>query len=200
MVIVGHRGARGLAPENTLASLQAALDAGVDMVEFDVRVTPEGVPVLHHDRLPKPAPKSLATLSEALDLLKGKVAAYVEVKPNEPIEAIVDVLQAAHFPVNDLYLASKGQKTLRALHQALPDHPTIVIESWSGVRAHFRARQVGAKIICMNQRWLWSGFIRGFKRSDIKLYAYTINDPARARRFERYGLAGVVTDYPNLLH
>src|SRR5438445_853357 len=45
----GHRGARGLRPENTLPSFEAAFDAGVTSVETDVRLTRDGVPVLFHD-------------------------------------------------------------------------------------------------------------------------------------------------------
>jgi glycerophosphoryl diester phosphodiesterase len=94
-------------------------------------------------------------------------------------------------------LGSKSQKTLLELHPALPEIEKVVIEPWSGVRAHYRARQLGAKRISMNQQWLWWGFIRGFKNSGRQLYAYTLNDPAKARRWARYGLAGVVTDYPD---
>jgi len=46
----GHRGARGLAPENTLAAFAAALAAGVDTLELDVGVTRDGVVVVCHDR------------------------------------------------------------------------------------------------------------------------------------------------------
>lgn len=49
MRLVGHRGAAGLAPENTLASIDAALAAGADGVEVDVRLTVDGVLVLMHD-------------------------------------------------------------------------------------------------------------------------------------------------------
>ncbi len=49
---IGHRGAAALAPENTLASFRAALDAGVDLIEFDVLDLPRGPLVLaHSDRL-----------------------------------------------------------------------------------------------------------------------------------------------------
>jgi glycerophosphoryl diester phosphodiesterase len=56
----GHRGARGLRPENTLPSFEAALDVGVTAVETDVHLTADGVPVLFHDarvtaRLCRPA-------------------------------------------------------------------------------------------------------------------------------------------------
>src|SRR5437867_3728578 len=45
----GHRGARGLKPENTLPSFEAALDVGVTSIETDVHLTRDGVPVLSHD-------------------------------------------------------------------------------------------------------------------------------------------------------
>lgn len=47
--IVGHRGAKGVAPENTLSSFQAALDAGVDMIELDVHLSKDGHLVVIHD-------------------------------------------------------------------------------------------------------------------------------------------------------
>ncbi len=47
--ITGHRGARGIAPENTLAGFQVALDLGVDMIELDVHLTRDGELVVMHD-------------------------------------------------------------------------------------------------------------------------------------------------------
>jgi glycerophosphoryl diester phosphodiesterase len=45
----GHRGARGLRPENTLPSFELALDLGVDAIETDVHLTSDGVPILCHE-------------------------------------------------------------------------------------------------------------------------------------------------------
>jgi glycerophosphoryl diester phosphodiesterase len=50
----GHRGARGLKPENTLPSFEAALDIGVTSIETDVHLTRDGVPVLFHDETVSP--------------------------------------------------------------------------------------------------------------------------------------------------
>lgn len=50
IVAVGHRGAKGLAPENTIASANAAIAAGARLIEADVRFTKDGVPVIMHDR------------------------------------------------------------------------------------------------------------------------------------------------------
>ncbi len=50
----GHRGARGLAPENTLAGFRTALDLGVSTLESDLAITRDGVVVLSHDPLLNP--------------------------------------------------------------------------------------------------------------------------------------------------
>lgn len=47
--IIAHRGASGLAPENTLAAFDAAISVGADGIEFDVLLTADNVPVVHHD-------------------------------------------------------------------------------------------------------------------------------------------------------
>jgi glycerophosphoryl diester phosphodiesterase len=48
-LILGHRGASAVAPENTLAAFAQAIDAGADGIEFDVRLSSDGVPVVIHD-------------------------------------------------------------------------------------------------------------------------------------------------------
>jgi glycerophosphoryl diester phosphodiesterase len=47
--VVGHRGNSAHAPENTLESFQQAVSLGVDAIEFDVRLSADGLPVVHHD-------------------------------------------------------------------------------------------------------------------------------------------------------
>jgi glycerophosphoryl diester phosphodiesterase len=48
-LVVAHRGGSGLAPENTMAAFQSAVALGVDVIEFDLRQTSEGFPVVFHD-------------------------------------------------------------------------------------------------------------------------------------------------------
>ncbi|HVX56475.1 MAG TPA: glycerophosphodiester phosphodiesterase, partial [Candidatus Saccharimonadales bacterium] len=176
MKIIGHRGARGLAPENTIAALRKGLEHHADMLEFDLRVTKDGVVILHHDaavsnpsgeklaiannnykKLRQHQP-DLATFENVLNEIGRAVPLYVEVKPGEPVGPIIKIVQSClkkNWKNDDFLLASKSQQTLRELHRALPQVPNIVIEPWSGVRAHRRARQINAKIVAMNQRWLW---------------------------------------------
>jgi glycerophosphoryl diester phosphodiesterase len=48
-LIIAHRGASAVAPENTIAAFEAAIAAGADGIEFDVRLASDGVPVVIHD-------------------------------------------------------------------------------------------------------------------------------------------------------
>jgi glycerophosphoryl diester phosphodiesterase len=222
MEIIGHRGAKGLAPENTLRAIEKCLEyqpLGVGMVELDVRVTKDHIPILLHDRHLHDASGNrldvrehtlkelkthkadLTTLDAALALIDAKLIPYLEIKRGEAIKPIVEVIKK-HVPTTyahaNLRFGSKSQRTLRAIHRELPDIPTIVIEPWSGVIASHRARQLGTKYIAMRATWLWTGFIRTIARHGFVLYAYTLNDTKKARRWHRAGLAGVITDYPDL--
>ncbi len=100
--IVGHRGAAGHAPENTLLSLQTAIDLGCDRVEFDVRLSKDGEAVIIHDakvgrvtngqgsvrkmtleelkKLNCPQNQKIPTLQEVIGLCKGKIDLLIELK------------------------------------------------------------------------------------------------------------------------
>lgn len=74
-LIVGHRGARGLFPENTIEGLRAALAMGVDCVEIDVGITADGVPVVYHDLMLNP------------DITRGPDGAWLA-QPGPPLAAL----------------------------------------------------------------------------------------------------------------
>lgn len=218
MKIVGHRGARGLAPENTVASLLKAIDSGVNAVEFDVRVTKDGSVILHHDaKLEDTGGKlhdiaastyeqlkknktDLATFEAAAKAVDRRALMLIEVKPvvnlKPVIKAVKDLLKQG-WKLEDFCLGSRSYGQLKALHKALPEAELFVIDSWSGVRATSRARRLGAKRLHMNQRWLWAGFIRSINRGGYELYAYTLDNPVKAAYWARHGLAGAITDYPD---
>jgi glycerophosphoryl diester phosphodiesterase len=73
MELQGHRGARGLRPENTLPSFEIAMDVGVSSIETDVHLTSDGVPVLVHDPVLIGAGSQISRLSLA-ELRRFRVA------------------------------------------------------------------------------------------------------------------------------
>src|SRR5690606_22495883 len=109
LIITGHRGAGGLAPENTLASIQLALDLGVDRIEIDVQQTNDNVIIVLHDRTLRRttdgfgfvknldyadllkysagikfnkvyAEEKIPTLEQVIDLINGRVELVIETK------------------------------------------------------------------------------------------------------------------------
>src|SRR5215216_4769010 len=100
MKIIGHRGAKGLAPENTEASIRAALANNVHEVEIDVRVTKDNIVILNHDNFIRVESRKytirkltykqlrslkpdLITLEEAFAIVAEAAPLLVEVKPRE---------------------------------------------------------------------------------------------------------------------
>lgn len=110
-VVVAHRGASSTHPENTLSSFEAALDLGAQVVELDVRLSADGVPVVIHDpdlsrttdgsgwvhqltleELRRPnagtpdRPERIPAFREVLDAVSGRGGLAVEIKniPGEP--------------------------------------------------------------------------------------------------------------------
>lgn len=214
MKIIGHRGARGLAPENTIESIQVALQAQVDGVEIDARVTSDGVIVLVHDRflvdnrgnqwyvaqhtydfLLKRCP-TLATFQEALTTVPPQLELRIEIKENEPTEPFIKLLQPLLATRPKLSVLSFDYRLLKTIHIAAPEIPLLLNEKWSSIRARFRAKRLGTRRIQMNQRWLWRGFLRAIQRGGYHITPYTVNSPAQARRWKPY-VEAIITDYPD---
>jgi glycerophosphoryl diester phosphodiesterase len=219
MFIVGHRGAAGLAAENTLAAFEKALDNNVDQIEFDLWVTGDGQVVVNHDqsiidssgnRLQiatndfkelKKHKSDLIRFNQLLDYVGQATILYIEIKPGLDIQPIVNIIRqriSLGWPKEQLRLASFDQQILLDLKQKLPELDTIVIENWFSLRAAHRAKQLDTRYISMNQKWLYSGFIRAANSRGWKLYAYTLNDRAKALRWQKAGLYAVVTNYPDI--
>ena len=218
MLIIGHRGARGLAPENTLAALEAGLKAHANMLEIDVRVSADGFAVLNHDPFIQGddgkkifidkanftdlqlAKQNLLTFEAALQFIDRHTDVIIEIKPGVDLGPIIDCIKhrlVKNWLESDFVIASFDFNILKQIHKDFPNIHLAVLEKWSGVRASRRAKELGTNRLIMNERWLWSGFIRAVSKRGFKLSAYTLNNVKKARRFEKHGLYGCITDFPD---
>ena len=124
IIKVGHRGAMGYEPENTLRSFKKALELGVDMIEFDVYVCKSGeLVVIHDDTLERTTngkglviEKTLAelkeldagkeekipTLEEIMDLADKKVKINIELKGDNTAKPVLNMIEK--------YVDEKGWK------------------------------------------------------------------------------------------
>ncbi len=74
-LVIGHRGARAVRPENTLQSLLHAVELGVDALEFDLHLAKDGVPVVHHDATLERTTDASGPIRERSSLELGRVSA-----------------------------------------------------------------------------------------------------------------------------
>ena len=140
--IIGHRGYAAVAPENTLASLEAALAAGVRAVEFDLHVASCGTPVLFHDvNLGRTTngvgPVRRRTLGQlkALDAGKWFSAAFA----GEKVPSLTEALDALNGRVDRIYPEVKGFRELEDLDRMvrlvreadLVDRTTFIGMDWN---------------------------------------------------------------------
>jgi glycerophosphoryl diester phosphodiesterase len=149
-LVVAHRGGSVEQPENTIEAFEAAIDAGADAVEFDVRMTADDVAVVMHDpdvsrttdgtglvsemTLDEIRELGVPTLREALGCLAGRAAADIEIKnlPGEPgftaereaaVEATLDALDAVGFP-GQVIVSSFNPASIAHSRGLRPDVPT----------------------------------------------------------------------------
>ena len=149
-MVVAHRGASLEQPENTIAAFEAAIDAGADAVEFDVRMTADRHAVVMHDpdvsrttdgsgivsemTLDEVVGLGIPTLDEALRCLSGRAAVDIEIKnaPDEPgytpdaepaVEATLSALDDVGFS-GPVIVSSFNPRSIAHSRALRPDVPT----------------------------------------------------------------------------
>ena len=107
--IQGHRGARGLLPENTIPAFERAIELGVDVLELDLGMTRDGVPVVHHDR--------------ALDPDRTRDAAGTWLVPPGPLLDSLDLATLSEF---DVGRSAPGSKIAKRFPEQVPRDGTRI--------------------------------------------------------------------------
>ncbi len=191
MQIIGHRGARGAALENTIASVQAGIKAHADMVEIDLRLDNHDDIVLSHDRVLTDV--DYTTLEEVLSKIKNTFPLNIELKEDAVAYKLKELL---HDYKGQIVISSRHMGALRIAHTELPKAELAVIERWSIVRALYRMHDIGATRLHISNAWVWSGALRALKNRGYSVYVYTVNSINRANQLESWGVDGIFTDYP----
>jgi glycerophosphoryl diester phosphodiesterase len=197
--LVGHKGAGLIAPGNTLASFDAALAAGVDMIEFDVLADGSDRLVLAHDAAAA-ARGTPVTLEAALaHLAPADVELDVDLKRPGYEARVVDALRG--FGLAERALVSTTEPaSLRAVRALAPG----LRLGWSVSDARVARRaapelRAGRIDAVMAHRAITTPrLVRAVREAGGELYVWTVDDAAEIARFERLGVTGVITNDPRL--
>jgi glycerophosphoryl diester phosphodiesterase len=226
LIRVGHKGADHVAPGNTVESFEAALEHGVDMIEFDVLRTRDGALVLAHDYADAERREPL-TLEEGLEHFAGEAYAGVELDVDLKLPGyeseVVEGLER-HGLVERSLVSTMYTESLDRLRELQPEirrgwsvprvqrnyleAPLVVRLPVYAMAAYMRARlpSIAARRIrsggceaIMSHRILVSRrLVSAVHGAGGQLYVWTVDDAPRIQALEALGVDGVITNDPRL--
>ena len=220
MIIVGHRGAAGLAPENTLKGFALAMELGVDAVECDVRLSRDGQIVLMHDAtadrttsgagavaemdladirgLDAGDGEAVPTLDELLAAVKERCHLLCEVKaPEAAVPAARAVL--AEGMVGEVTFVSFHLDALAAVRQCDGALATGVLIGEPGIDGLDAALALPAEHVGIYHGVLSGEIVRRARHAGKQVGAWTMNTPETMRAMMDLGVDVLTSDRPDIL-
>lgn len=221
MLCIGHRGARGHAPENTLLSVQTALEMGVDWIEIDVHLVEDELLVMHDPTLDRTTNgtgnimdydvsylRSLDAgqgektpfLQEIFDLVDRRVGINIELKGAGTAVPVVNFIHKQllkGWTYSDILVSSFEHEMLRTIRQldANIKIGALIFQEPDDL-AHFAA-DMGAYAVNPWVKTMSERFVHDAHERGLKVFVYTVNEPVDIERMRNWGVDAVFTDYPD---
>ena len=219
LIRVGHRGAPAVADDNTLASFDAALVIGVDMIEFDIlpgRVRPGELFVAHdYGALARGTPLTLAAALEhfATPAFDG-VRLQLDIKRRGHEEAVVAALDEAGLR-GRAFISTAARGVLGrfrelapdlALGWTVPDVPLVnelpavgrIYRRGMPERAAARLRAGEVDALVAHWRLVTPRLVEAVHDAGGEIYVWTVDDRTEVERLAALGVTGVISNDPRL--
>lgn len=218
---IGHRGAMGHVLENTLPSIQKALDFGVDMIEIDVFVCKTGELVVFHDEtldrlsdfdfqiedltlneiksITLKGGYNIPTLSEVIDLINQKVPLNIELKGNSTAIATFNLLDKYYkngFKNEHFIISSFKWDELEIFRKLDSSIDIAVLTEDNPIDAISFAESINAVSINPWFKNLTKSDVDVLKSKGFNVYAYTVNENEDIKTMMDWGVDGVFTNFP----
>ena len=226
-VVIAHRGASHAAPENTMASFERAIEEHADWIELDVQENADGVIVVQHDSdfmkqarvplktweatneqlrdldigswfAPEFADQRVTTLREVLELAKGKLGVFIELKyygHTRALESkVVEIVEAAEMQ-SSIVIMSLNQDGLLKTKALRPDWTYGLLTTVNVGDP----TQLGLNFLAVNAAAAKPSLIRKAHSRGMQLYVWTVNDPVQMSVMMSRGVDGLITDNPALV-
>jgi glycerophosphoryl diester phosphodiesterase len=222
ILTIGHRGAMGHETENSLASIQKALDLHVDMIEIDVFKIKSGEIVVFHDQMidrltngsgdietfdlktlknfDLEGGHKIPLLSEVLDVMNHKVPLNIELKGPGTSQGVNDIIknytENKGWTLDDFLISSFDWEELKEMRRLNRDLDIAVLTEDNPLDAIGIARELNAIAINPNYLSLNNENVSEIKRQGFKIFTWTVNDPIQISRIRELGIDGIFTNYP----
>ncbi len=219
--VVGHRGAGGELPENTLEAFERGISAGADVVECDVRETADGELVIVHDpdfkrvaginakvkeltlkeikeRIRIAGTEPVPTLREVLETVNGRCGLFVEIKEPETTEKVVETVNSVLEETDWIGLISFYPEALKRVKEIDRKLTTGLIYSRppGGI---VTAKEIGAEIVLPRWPLATEKAVKFAHRLKEMVVAWLIDDERSFERALRNGVDAMATNFPSWL-
>jgi glycerophosphoryl diester phosphodiesterase len=198
---IGHRGAMGHAPENTVESFEKAIALGCDEIETDVWLMGDGRLLISHDA--PPAGATLLSLDDVLELCRGRVAVNVELKSERDDDRArrTGALAAARIAtraLTDAYVSSFWWSALAGARDAAPAvrRAFIFADSPDPDALISSAHALGLWALHPNRAYVTPQLVARAHAASLRVNAWTVNEPAEIAAFAALGVDGVMSNWP----
>ncbi|MFH1061272.1 MAG: glycerophosphodiester phosphodiesterase family protein [Candidatus Omnitrophota bacterium] len=220
---IGHRGAAGYEPENTLLSFQKALELKVDMVELDVQACKSGELMVIHDLkldrttngkgyvcektydelrcLDAGKNQKIPTLPEALDLLDRKVKVNIEIKgsgiANTLFNLIQEYVKDKAWSWDDFLVSSFNHYEIQEFRQLTSEVKTGAIIAGIPIGYGQCASMLNCYSLHPSKEFINQALIDDAHKRGLKVYAYTFNEPEEIQKIKSLGVDGIFSNFPD---
>jgi glycerophosphoryl diester phosphodiesterase len=221
-LVIGHRGAMGHETENTLASIQKAMDLGVDMIEIDVFNIASGETVVFHDdrverltngggrieeygiidlkKLTLDGNQKIPMLQDVLKLIDHKVRLNIELKGDNTANRVNFIatyyVKEKGWALHDFLISSFKWDELKAIRELNKNIPLAILTEENPLQAIPIAKQLNAEAINPNFKSLNQEIVDKIHKAGFKIYTWTVNDPMNIALAKEWGVDGIITNYP----
>ena len=214
---IGHRGAAGHAPENTLAAVRKGIELGVDFVEIDVRRTADGVLVALHDAtvnrttngkgrvdalslrelrtFDAESGERIPTVEEVLKIAEGHTGLMLELKVAGVAHLTVQAVQNAKFK-NPVIYASFLHEELRHVRAVDPQAALMVLFGQLPPDPVANAMQYQPVYVGLRHDTASGHLVDAFHQENLLVCVYTANSAGDIKHALSVGVDGVISNFP----
>ena len=216
--VIGHRGAAGHAPENSLEAFEIAFTSGVDAIEFDVKYVHDELIVFHDDTVER-----LTTATGSIDLFSRYEFSKLRLRNGESIPTLEQVWDIVP-PSIGINIELKGPNTGRPVAEFIRTHshnylissflvdeleqfkaltssvPTALLTRVHDMNVLGTAASVGVENIHVMDTVADPSYLLAMFNAGFTVYVFTVNEIARAIQLRELDVAAIFTDIPDDLN
>lgn len=220
MLCIGHRGAMGHKPENTLLSVEKAIALGVDGVEIDVYNVEDNLVVIHDRDLARTTngtgyiehssfdyvrsldagkEQQVPTLAEVFETVNRHALINIELKGSDTAKLTVDLIQSyldRGWSHSDFVISSFNHYELELVKSISPDLTTGMLIYGLPWEYLTSAQELQADIISLALDYVTADLVRSVQQQGLQVWVYTVNKPEDIDLMRALGVDAVFTNYP----